>query len=193
MKTKIKGGRRRFSIFILVLWIPFIPFIILDEDLPIETKIFILVTNLIGWSLFIFIFIDKEPLYRNEIGEKILQFLKNAKLILISFITAVIVTIVISFYDLFFLIIFLGILAISFTGVILSNLFFPLEYMVSVFPYSKITSQNFLKILPILYIFSAILAFLIFDFIAFLLFILYILLCINIGLYVVARIRIKYL
>ncbi len=193
MKTKIKGGRRRFSIFILVLWIPFIPFIILDEDLPIERKIFILVTHLIGWSLFIFIFIDKEPLYGNEIGEKVLQFLKNAKLILISFITAVIVTIVISFYDLFFLIIFLGILAISFTGVILSNLFFPLEYMVSVFPYSKITSQNFLKILPILYIFSAILAFLIFDFIAFLLFILYILLCINIGLYVVARIRIKYL
>lgn len=193
MKAKIKGGRRRFSIFILVLWIPFIPFIILDEDLPIERKIFILVTHLIGWSLFIFIFIDKEPLYGNEIGEKVLQFLKNAKLILISFITAVIVTIVISFYDLFFLIIFLGILAISFTGVILSNLFFPLEYMVSVFPYSKITSQNFLKILPILYIFSAILAFLIFDFIAFLLFILYILLCINIGLYVVARIRIKYL
>lgn len=193
MKTKIKGGRRRFAIFILVLWIPFIPFIILDEDLPIERKIFILVTHLIGWSLFIFIFIDKEPLYGNEIGEKVLQFLKNAKLILISFITAVIVTIVISFYDLFFLIIFLGILAISFTGVILSNLFFPLEYMVSVFPYSKITSQNFLKILPILYIFSAILAFLIFDFIAFLLFILYILLCINIGLYVVARIRIKYL
>lgn len=193
MKAKIKGGRRRFSIFILVLWIPFIPFIIINEDLPIETKIFILVTNLIGWSLFIFIFIDKEPLYGNEIGEKVLQFLKNAKLILISFITAVIVTIVISFYDLFFLIIFLGILAISFTGVILSNLFFPLEYMVSVFPYSKITSQNFLKILPILYIFSAILAFLIFDFIAFLLFILYILLCINIGLYVVARIRIKYL
>lgn len=193
MKAKIKGGRRRFSIFILVLWIPFIPFIIINEDLPIETKIFILVTHLIGWSLFIFIFIDKEPLYGNEIGEKVLQFLKNAKLILISFITAVIVTIVISFYDLFFLIIFLGILAISFTGVILSNLFFPLEYMVSVFPYSKITSQNFLKILPILYIFSAILAFLIFDFIAFLLFILYILLCINIGLYVVARIRIKYL
>ena len=192
MKAKIKGGRRRFSIFILVLWIPFIPFIIINEDLPIETKIFILVTNLIGWSLFIFIFIDKEPLYGNEIGEKVLQFLKNAKLILISFITAVIVTIVISFYDLFFLIIFLGILAISFTGVILSNLFFPLEYMVSVFPYSKITSQNFLKILPILYIFSAILAFLIFDFIAFLLFILYILLCINIGLYVVARIRTKY-
>ena len=53
--------------------------------------------------------------------------------------------------------------------------------------------QNFLKILPILYILSAILALLAFEFVTFLLFILYIFLCINVGLYIIARIRTKYL
>lgn len=190
---KVKGGRKRFAIFILIMWIPFLPFIILDKELLMETKIFILVTNLIGWGLFIFIFIEKEPLKGNEAGERVMRFLENAKLILISFITAVIATVVLSFYELIFIIIFLYIFVISFAGVILSNLFFPLEYVFSVFPYSKITSQNFLKILPILYILSAILALLAFEFVTFLLFILYIFLCINVGLYIIARIRTKYL
>ena len=139
---KVKGGRKRFAIFILIMWIPFLPFIILDKELLMETKIFILVTNLIGWSLFIFVFIEKEPLKGNEAGERVMRFLENQKLILISFITAVIATVVLSFYELIFIIIFLYIFTISFAGVILSNLFFPLEYVFSVF---SILKNNFSK------------------------------------------------
>ena len=95
------------------------------------------------------------------------------------------------FFDLLFLVLFSGVMAISFFGAMLNNIFHPLEDTLSIWYVSKITSSVFIKFLLIFIIFCVILFFLMGDVAIFFLFISYVFAGINFGLYTMARLRIK--
>ena len=76
-KIKMKGGRKRFALFILIMWFIVLPFFITDESLGVSFKLFIIISNIAAWSLFIFLFVEKEEIKEKECGEKVRKFMEN--------------------------------------------------------------------------------------------------------------------
>ena len=142
-KIKIKGGRRRLAIFILIMWLPFLPFFITD-DFPISFKLFIIISNIAGWSLFIFLFVEKEGIKGKECGERV--FVENGQLLFILLLSVISSIAITSFFDLLFPILFSGVMAISFFGAMLNNIFLLLEEILSIW-FVKITSPAFINFL----------------------------------------------
>ena len=191
-KVKMKGGRKRFALFILIMWLIVLPFFITDESLGISFKLFIIISNIAAWSLFLLLFIEKEGIEGKECGEKVRKFVENGHILFILSLVVISSIAVTSFFDLWLLILFSGVIAISFFGAILSNILFnPLEDMLSIWYVSKITSPVFIKFLIIFIIFCVILFLLIEDVAIFFLFISYVFAGINLGLYTMAGLRIK--
>ena len=162
-KIKIKGGRKRFALFILIMWFIVLPFFITDESLSVSFKLFIIISNIAAWSLFIFLFVEKEEIKEKECGEKVRKFMENGHILFILLLVVISSIAVTSFFDLLFLVLFSGVMAISFFGAMLNNIFHPLEDTLSIWYVSKITSSVFIKFLLIFIIFCVILFFLIGD------------------------------
>ena len=191
-KVKMKGGRKRFALFILIMWLIVLPFFITDESLGVSFKLFIIIiSNIAAWSLFIFLFVEKEEIKEKECGEKVGKFMENGHILFILLLVVISSIAVTSFFDLLFLVLFSGVMAISFFGAMLNNIFHPLEDTLSIWYVSKITSSVFIKFLLIFIIFCVILFFLMGDVAIFFLFISYVFAGINFGLYTMARLRIK--
>ena len=166
-------------------------FFITDESLGISFKLFIIISNIAAWSLFLLLFIEKEGIEGKECGEKVRKFVENGHILFILLLVVISSIAVTSFFDLLFPILFSGVMAISFFGAMLNNIFHPLEDMLSIWYFSKITSPDFIKFLIIFTIFCTILFLLIEDVAIFFLFISYVFAGINFGLYAMARWRIK--
>ena len=167
------------------------PFFIADESLSISFKLFIIISNIAGWSLIILLFVEKEGGKGKECGEKVKQFVENRRILFILLLVVISGIAITSFFDLLFLVLFSGVIAISFFGAMLNNIFHQLEDILSIWYFSKITSPVFVKFLLIFIIFCVILFFLIGDVAIFFLFISYVFAGINFGLYTMARLRIK--
>ncbi len=189
-KIKIKGGRKRLALFILIMWLIVLLFFITD-DFSLFFKLFIIISNIAGWSLIILLFVEKEGGKGKECGEKVKQFVENRRILFILLLVVISSIAVTSFFDLLFPILFSGVMAIPFFGAMLNNIFHPLEDMLSIWYFSKITSPVFIKFLIIFIIFCTILFLLIEDVAIFFLFISYVFAGINFGLYAMARWRIK--
>ncbi|RLF50441.1 MAG: hypothetical protein DRN11_04660, partial [Thermoplasmata archaeon] len=60
------------------------PFFITDESLSVSFKLFIIIiSNIAAWSLFIFLFVEKEEIKEKECGEKVRKFMENGHILFI--------------------------------------------------------------------------------------------------------------
>ena len=150
-KIKMKGGRKRFALFILIMWLIVLLFFITDESLDIFFKLFIIISNIAAWSIIIFLFIEKEEIKEKECGEKVRKYMENGNILFILLLVVIASIAITSFFDLLFPILFSGVIAISFFGAMLNNIFYPLEKIFSIWCFSKITSSIFIIFCIILF------------------------------------------